>query len=59
MHVSIAKGASVTYQLASDMNELTQNLGRIHASIVKSALVSLRIANNMNELTKSLALQAL
>ena len=38
MHASTVKSALPAHQIASDMNELTQERSRIHANIVKSAL---------------------
>ena len=49
MYVSIVIYALVTYQTASNINELTQDLSRIHASIVKSVLATHQTARNMND----------
>ena len=51
-HASIVKGPLVAYQIARNMNELTQKRSHIHASIVKSPLDSYQIASNVNKLTQ-------
>ena len=52
MHAGIVKSALADYQIASDMNKLTQERSHIHASIVKSALAGHQFASGMKENTQ-------
>ena len=52
MHASIVKRALAGHQIASDMNELTQERSRTNAGIVKRPLATRQFASDMNELTQ-------
>ena len=52
IHASIVKNALAAHQIASDMNELTQE-SRIHASIVRSAFAAYQIARNMSSMVNT------